>query len=41
MTVSLTDGGYASVNEFIAAACDAMTEAKDKGGNLTVLARRK
>ena len=37
----LTDGGYASVNEFIAAAYDAMTDAKDKGGNLTVLVRHK
>lgn len=37
----LTDGGYVSVNEFVGAAYDAMTEAKDKGGNQTVLARRK
>ena len=37
----LTDGGYVSVNEFIGAAYDAMTEAQDKGGNQTVLARRK
>lgn len=37
----LTDGGYVSVNEFIGAAYDAMTEAKNNGGNQTVLARRK
>ncbi len=36
----LTDGGYVSVNEFVGAAYDALTEAKDKGGNQTVLARR-
>ena len=37
----LTDGGYVSVNEFVGAAYDAMTDAKDKGGNQTILARRK
>ena len=37
----LTDGGYVSVNEFIGAAYDAMTEAKENGGNNTVLAGRK
>ena len=37
----LTDGGYVSVNEFIGAAYDAMSEAKTNGGNQTVLARRK
>ena len=38
---NLADGGYASVNEFVGAAYDAMSDAKDKGGNQTVLARRK
>ncbi len=36
----LNDGGYVSVNEFIGAAYDAMSEAKGNGGNQTVLARR-
>ncbi len=37
----LSDGGYVSVNEFVGAAYDAMSEAKNNGGNQTVLARRK
>ena len=35
----LSDGGYMSVSEFVGAAYDAMTEAVNSGGNVTVLAR--
>lgn len=35
----LSDGGYMSVSEFVGAAYDAMTEAVNSGGNITVLAR--
>ena len=35
----LSDGGYMSVSEFIGAAYDAMTEAVNSGGNITLLAR--
>ena len=35
----LNDGGYSGMNDFIAAAYDAMTEAKVSGGQKTVLAK--
>lgn len=37
----LNAGGYLSVNEFIAAAYDALSEARREGGNQTVLAGKK